>query len=102
MKVVLSMRLGILNALFQDLLGLLDKLSVQVNGVCGYTAIGIVFAKDELRGLLVILFHFAPVGLALLRKLLGGSAIAARVGFLRLNQGVRTILSPAQDMVITI
>lgn len=90
MKVVLAMRLGILDALLQNLLRLLDELSVQVDGVRRYAAIGVVLTEDELRRLLVILLHLAPVSLAILRELLGGGAITAGVGFLRLDPLVST------------
>lgn len=89
MEVVLAMRLGIFNALFQNLLRLLDKLSVQVDCIRLYATICVILAENELGRLLVILFHFAPVGLALFRELFGGGAITARVGFLGLD-GVRS------------
>lgn len=84
MKVILPMRLGILDPLFQDLLSLLNELSVQIDGVCLDAPAGIVLAEDKLRRLSVILLHLAAVCLSLLGELLGAGAIAARVGFLRL------------------
>lgn len=84
MKVILPMRLGILDPLFQDLLSLLNELPVQINGVCLDAPAGIVLAEDKLRRLSVILLHLAAVCLSLLGELLGAGAIAARVGFLRL------------------
>lgn len=77
--------LGILNALFQDLFRLLDELAVQIDRVGRYTAIGVVLAENILGGLLIVLLHLPAVGLALLRKLFGAGAIAARVGFLGLD-----------------
>ena len=84
MKVILPMRLGILDPLFQDLLSLLNELPVQINGVCLDAPVGIVLAEDKLRRLSVILLHLAAVCLSLLGELLGGGAIAARVGLLGL------------------
>lgn len=77
MEVALAMRLGILDALLQNLLRLLDELSVQIDGICLYAAIGVVLTEDVLRRLLIILLHLAPVSLAILRELLGGGAITA-------------------------
>jgi hypothetical protein len=88
MKMVLPMRLGVLDPLFQDLLGLLDELTVQIDGVGLDAPVGVVLAEDELRRLSVVLIHLAAVGLALLGELLGGGAIAARVGVLRLWESV--------------
>lgn len=87
MKMGLSMRLGILDPLFQDLLGLLSELAVQIDGVGLDAPVGVVLAEDELGRLFVVLLHLAAVGLALLGELLGAGAIAARVGFLRLVGG---------------
>jgi hypothetical protein len=84
MKVVLSMRLGVLDPFFQDLLGLLDELTVQIDGVGLDAPACIVLAEDKLRRLSVILLHLAAVCLSLLGELLGAGAIAVRIGFLRL------------------
>jgi hypothetical protein len=65
MKMILSMRLGIFNALFQNLLGLLDKLSMQIDRIGLNAPVGIVLAEDKLRRLLVVFLHLAPVRLAL-------------------------------------
>lgn len=81
MQMVLPMRLGILNALFQDILRLLDELPMQIDRIGRYAPVGVVLAEDELGCLLVVLVHLAPVGLALLRELFCGRAIAALVGF---------------------
>lgn len=96
MKMVLTVLLRILNAFFQDVLGLLHKLAVQVNRILGNTATSIVFAENELRGLLVILLHLATMGLSLLGELLGPCAVAIRVGFFRLgsSQGQRCAFRP--------
>lgn len=75
MQVVLAVRLGVADALFQDLLGLLDKLPVQVNCVFRDAPAGIVLAENELGRLLVILLHLATMRLALLGELLRGRAI---------------------------
>lgn len=78
------MRLGVLDPFFQDLLSLLDELSVQIDGVCLNTPAGVILTEDELRRLSVVLLHLAAVCLSLLGELLGAGAIAARVGVLGL------------------
>ena len=50
----LALRLSISDALFQDILGLFYKLPVQVDGVPVDPADCIVFAKDEVRSLLIV------------------------------------------------
>lgn len=89
------MRFGILDALFEDLLRLLDKLTVQIDRVGRNSSIGVVLPEDKLGSLLIILLHLATVGLALLGQLLGAGAIAARVGILGLN-GVSEVQFPCR------
>lgn len=84
MQMILSMCLGVFDALLQNLLGLLNELSVQIDRVGRDASVGVVLAKDELGRLLVILFHLAAVRLALLREFFGFRAIAARVCLFRL------------------
>jgi hypothetical protein len=84
-KMRLSVLLGVADALLEDLLGLFDKLAVQVDSVARDFAYGVVFAKDELGGLLVVLVGFGCVRLALLRQLFCLAAVAALVGMLRLR-----------------
>lgn len=79
------MRLRILDPLLKDLLSLLNKLSMQINGISLYTAIGVILPENELRRLFVVLLHLAPMRLALLGEVLGRRAIAARVRFLGLS-----------------
>jgi hypothetical protein len=81
-KMRLSVLLGVADALLEDLLGLFDKLAVQVDSVARDFAYGVVFAKDELGGLLVVLVGFGCVRLALLRQLFCLAAVAALVGML--------------------
>lgn len=85
------MRLGVLDALLQNLFGLLDELPVQIDRVGRDAPVGVVLAEDKLRRLSVILLHLASVGLALLGELFGGRAIAARVGFFRLVSSAHSI-----------
>lgn len=84
-EVRLAVLLGVADALLEDLLGLFDELAVQVDGVAVDFADGVVFAKDELGGLLVVLVGFGCVRLALLRQLFRPGAVAALVGLLRLR-----------------
>lgn len=81
MQMILPMRLGILNPLLQDILRLLDELSMQINRISRYAPIGVILAEDEFGRLLVVFVHLAPVGLALLGELFCARAIAALVGF---------------------
>jgi hypothetical protein len=81
----LSVLLGVADALLEDLLGLLDKLAVQIDGVARDFSYSVVFAEDELGGLLVVLVGFGCVRLALLRQLFRLVAVAALVGMLRLR-----------------
>jgi hypothetical protein len=81
MQMVLPMRLGIFDAFLQDILRLLDELTMQINRIGRYAPVGVVLAEDELGRLLVVLVHLATVGLALLGELFRTRAIAALVGF---------------------
>lgn len=85
------MRLGVLDALLQNLLGLLDELPVQIDGVGRDASVGIVLAEDKLRRLSVVFLHFAAVGFALLGELFGARAIAARVCFLGLGSSAHIL-----------
>jgi hypothetical protein len=84
-EVRLAVLLGVADALLEDLLGLFDKLAVQVDGVARDFAYGVVFAEDEFGGLFVVLIGFGCVRLALLRQLFRLAAVAALVGMLRLR-----------------
>lgn len=53
-KMVLSILLSVLYPLSDNLLGFLDKLTVQVNGVAVYAANCIVLTEDVVGGLLVV------------------------------------------------
>lgn len=90
MQMALSMRLGILDALLQNLLSLLDKLPMQIDGIRRYAAVGVVLTEDKLRRLLVVLVHLATMRLPLLGEFFRARAIAALVGFPRLASPVRT------------
>jgi hypothetical protein len=64
MQVRLPRGLGVADALLEDVLGLLDELAVQVDGVVGDAAGGVVLAEDELGRLLVVLGLLLLVPLA--------------------------------------
>lgn len=81
------MRLGILDALLQNLLSLLDKLPMQINGIRRYAAVGVVLTEDKLRRLLVVRVHLATMRFPLVGKSFRARAIAALVGFPRLEPG---------------
>jgi hypothetical protein len=64
MQMRLAGGLGIADALLEDVLGLLDKLAVEVDGVLGDAAGRVVLAEDEFGGLLVVLGLLPLVALA--------------------------------------
>jgi len=70
--------------LLQDILCLLDELTVEVNSVFWNSSICIVLPKDEFRGLLVELFHFHSVCLSLFRQFMSCRSISTFVGLTRL------------------
>lgn len=80
----LPVLLRVADAPLEDILGFLDELPVQVDGVVGDAAGGVVLPEDELAGLLVVLGHLSRVPLALVAELLGCGAVAALVGLVRL------------------
>lgn len=75
-QVGLAGLLGVADALLDDLLRLLYVLPVQVDGVAGDFADGIVLAEDELRGLLVVGVGLGGVLLALLGEAMRPGAIS--------------------------
>jgi hypothetical protein len=64
MQMGLPRGLGVADALLEDVLGLFDKLAVQVDGVLRNAAGGVVLAEDELGRLLVVLGLLLLVPLA--------------------------------------
>jgi hypothetical protein len=64
MQMGLAGGLEVADAGFEDVLCLLDKLAVQVNGVFGDAAWRVVLAEDELGGLLVVVGLFLLMALA--------------------------------------
>ena len=64
MQVRLPRGLGVADALLEDVLGLLDELAVQVDGVLGDAAGRVVLAEDELGRLFVVLGLLLLVPLA--------------------------------------
>lgn len=84
-QVILSVLLGVADALLEDFLGFFDELAVQVDGVAVDFSYGVVLAEDEFGGLLVVLVGFGCVSFALLRELFRFGTIAALVGLLGLR-----------------
>lgn len=84
-KMSLAVLLGVLDALGDYLLGLLDELAVQVNRVRVHAANGIVLAEDVVRGLLVVVVCFGGVLLGLGRHFVGSRAVSALVGLASLG-----------------
>lgn len=52
---------------------------MQIYGVRSNATFGVVLSEDELRGLLVVLFHLPAMLLSLLRQLFGPLAVAILV-----------------------
>lgn len=77
--------LRVSDASLENILGLLHKLSVQVNRVIGNAVRSVVSAEDVLGRLFVVLLHFGGVLLALVAQLLGFGAVAVMVGTLGLG-----------------
>jgi hypothetical protein len=81
-QVCLTSTPRILYSLLQDVLGFLDELTVEVDGVPRDATFGVVLAKDELGRLSIILFHSGAVVFALLRQGMRCRAIPARISLL--------------------
>jgi hypothetical protein len=90
MQVRLPASLGIANACLEDVLGLLDELAVEVDGVAGYAALGVVLAEDILGRLLVVGVLLCCVALALVRERLCCCAVAAFIRLVCLRVRVNT------------
>ena len=90
MKMVLTMLFRILNAFFQNVLGLLHKLAVQVNLVLIDPARRVVLPEDILGRLTVEVVHLGVVRFALVGQLLRPGSITGLVGLLGLHtsQGI--------------
>lgn len=91
-QVRLAVLLGVADALLEDVLGLLDELAVQVDGVVGDAALRVVLAEDVVRRLLVVLVHLGRVPLALVAQLLGPGAVALLVGLVGPVEAVISLL----------
>ncbi len=74
--------LGIANTLLQNLLGLLNILTVEVDGVATISADSIVLPEDILRSLLVVCVCLSGVFLALLAEAMCFCPISPLVGLL--------------------
>lgn len=72
------------DALFQDILGLFNELSMKVDGIRRNSTLSVILAEDELRRLSIVLFHQLRVSLALLRVLMCCGAISTLVRLMRL------------------
>lgn len=68
-----------------DLLGLVDVLAVQVDGVAGHAAGRIVLAEDVLGGLAVVVIGLGSVALGFDGEVVGAAAVAGLVGLLGLG-----------------
>ena len=82
MEMGLPSLLRVFDALLENILSFLHKLAVKINGILSYAPRRIVFSKDELGGLLVVLVAQLGMLLGLLGEVVGGTAVTALVGFL--------------------
>ena len=78
-QVVLAGLLCIADSLFQDLLRLFYVLAVEVDGVACYFSLSVVFAEDELGGLLVVVVCFGCMLFGLLAEVVSSTAVTAFV-----------------------
>jgi hypothetical protein len=81
MQVPLPGLARIADPLLQDILGLLDELAVQIDGVGVDAARSVVLAEDEFGGLFVVGGHLCAVRFAFVAQGLCGGAVAGVVGF---------------------
>ena len=84
MQMSLTMPLRVFNPLLQNLLRLLDKLTMKINRISRNPPFGVILAEDKLGRLLIVLVHLAPVIFALVGEFFGARAVAAGVGILGL------------------
>lgn len=87
-QVPLAPGLGVANAGLENVLGLLDELTVQVDGVLGHALRVVVLPEYVLRGLLIVALHVGAVLLALVGEALGFGAVAIFVRLAGLGRGV--------------
>jgi hypothetical protein len=66
MQMSLAASLGVSYARFQDVLSLLDELTMEVYCIIGHAPSSIVFAEDVLGCLLIVSVRFGSVALAFL------------------------------------
>ena len=64
MQMCLSCGLGMSDSLLQYILGFFNKLAMEIDGVGGDTAFGVVFTKDIFRRLLIVGLHLLAMVLA--------------------------------------
>lgn len=67
MQMCFTVGSGISDTLLENVLGFFDELTVQIDGVAFNPARGIILAKDEVGGLLVVLIHHCAMSFALFR-----------------------------------
>lgn len=79
-QVILASTAGSLDAFLEHVFSLLDKETVQVDGVTLDTLARIVLAENVIARLVIVLFHFGGVLLSLFGELVGASAVAGFVG----------------------
>lgn len=91
MQMRLALSPSSLDALLEDILGLLDKLAMQIDRVAVDAAVRVVLAEDELGRLLVVAVHGRAVLLAFLRELVGGGAVAVLVRLVRAVEARRSL-----------
>lgn len=68
------------DSLLEHILRLLNKEAVQINGVAGHAVGGVVFAKNVVTSLAIVLFHFGGVLFAFLAEVMSARAVAGFVG----------------------
>lgn len=90
MQMVLAGALCVLDSLFQNLLGLFNKLTVEVNGITVDSSYSVVLAEDVFRSLSIVVVGLLTVVLCFLRQVVSGTSISTRIRLLRFGRTMLT------------
>ena len=80
MQMCFTMGSGISYSLLENILGLLEELTVQIDGVAFDPPGGIILAEDEVRGLLIVLVHHCAMSFALFGEPVSGGSVPSFIG----------------------
>jgi hypothetical protein len=91
-QVRLASSLGVSDAHFQDVLGFLHKLPMEIDRIVGDAALRIVLPEDELRSLLVIRVFLLLMCLSFIRERFGFGLVPALVRLMSLEQEIERLV----------